>query len=242
MFLFVFFIISSTVSYFSCSQSLSQVYDVCDNCRSLTVNGHVELSVLPDLCTIILSKQSIDLRSAAVAYDDTINTMTNIINIAKKIGIDSEDIQTINFSLQPIYRTDPTNGKIINEGYQASEDLLLKVRNTSKIGPLLNASVRTDAKVKSLQFSIEFIDSYTEMIRHDGITKAKLVAMQISKSANITLLKVIAISETTIQPCMMPMYQVGGFDLTRKTESPNSAVSAGELKLCYDVTVTYQFE
>jgi uncharacterized protein YggE len=122
--------------------------------------------------------------------------MTDVIAALKAEGLDPKDIQTSNFTVQPLYeeRKDGRSPKIV--GYQVSNSVHLTVHDIGKLGQILDKVVTLGANdVNSIEFGVAepeaLKDDARKLAMRNAIANAKLYA----EAAGATLGKVLTISE-----------------------------------------------
>jgi uncharacterized protein YggE len=71
----------------------------------ITVTGQAEVRVPPDEILFTLAVENVD-RDMLVANKRTDDSVRQILGIARKNGVKSEDVQTSQISVQPKYNTD----------------------------------------------------------------------------------------------------------------------------------------
>src|SRR6185503_18916301 len=101
-------------------------------------------------------------------------------------GVDKNDIQTSNYSVQPQYEYQQANcppgvlcpqGKQVLTGYEVTQTTTVKVRDTSKAGDLLAGVGKQGAsEVSGLTFTFNDPDSVQNMARDNAIAAAKTKA------------------------------------------------------------------
>jgi len=105
----------------------------------------------PDLATLTfdISTQEKDLRQT---YDRASQSMRKIVALAEKSGIPKEDIYSGVLTVRPWYDSDR---KKKAKSYSVSGQITLKVRDFSKLGPILEGSVEDGiTDFRSLTYSL----------------------------------------------------------------------------------------
>jgi len=209
--------------------------------RLLTVNGHGEARHAPDMATI-----SAGVRTQAATAQDALrgNTaaMNKVFATMKPLGIAERDMQTSNFSVQPVYQQAPSDvpqtepAKII--GYQVFNQVTLIVRDISKLGDALDAFVAAGAnEMYGVSFGIANTDQLTDEARDAAIKDAARKADLMAKSADVKLGRLISISESSSAP-PEPMYRAR----LAKAEGAPVPTAAGEQVLAADATLVYEID
>lgn len=188
--LFVFCLISLLWRGFYQWKSFEQ-----DNYDQLTVSGEGKVYVEPDLATITLGLETNGEDVQEITKTST-ESMNKMIEEIKKLGVNSADIQTTQYSVNPQYSwTD--EGRQEN-GYQIEQNVEVKIRDFSKISNVLSVATQSGANViNSLQFSIENEDTAKENARAEAIEKAKIKAEWIAAQTGIKLGKITSVYESS---------------------------------------------
>ena len=204
--------------------------------RTITVSGEAEVSGKPDTARLSAGVLS-QAPTAAAALTANTTAMNRVFATLKMAGIPDNKIQTSNFSVQPQYppfRPDaPEPRNII--GYQVSNQVSVTVDDLTKVGPALDALVRSGAnQVGEISFSIANPKPLAERARSlavaDAIAKARTLAM----AAGVNLGPLLSIQEgSAIRP--VPMFARAA--LAAAPAPP--PIAAGEESVSVNVTMTY---
>lgn len=208
--------------------------------RLLTVNGHGEARHAPDMATI-----SAGVRTQATTAQEALRANTAAMNkvfaTMKPLGIEEKDMQTSNFSVQPVYQQNPAGvpqtepNKIV--GYQVFNQVTVVVRDISKLGTALDAFITAGAnEMYGVSFAIADTDQLTDDARDAAIKDATRKAGLMAKSAGVKLGRLVSISESSNAP-PVPMYQAR----FAKAEA-SVPTAAGEQVLNADATLVYEIE
>ncbi len=152
-----------------------------DGARTITVTGHAEAVVAPDIAFVTAGIVTTGA-SAEAARADNDRTMRRIIDALDALGIDKRNIATSQFSLQPIYRNDGKDGSPgAISGYRLQNSVTVKVEDLGKIGPVIDAAFAAGAnQFQGLRFAVRDDGRlYDELLRKavlDGRHKAEVMA------------------------------------------------------------------
>jgi uncharacterized protein YggE len=121
--------------------------------EAFTVTGEGTVSVKPDIATVIVGVES--QGTTVKAVQDNLNTAINAVSEAiKKTGVESKDIKTSNYNVNPTY--DYTGNTQRITGYQASSNLTIKVRNIEKANSVVDASTAAGANtIGGITFDVD---------------------------------------------------------------------------------------
>ncbi len=122
--------------------------------------------------------------------------MTGVIAALKAEGLDPKDIQTANFTVQPLYeeRKDGRSPNVV--GYQVTNSVQLTVRDIGKLGQILDKVVTLGANdVNSIEFGVAEPEALKDEARKLAMRKAIANAKLYAEAAGAKLGKVLTISE-----------------------------------------------
>lgn len=106
----------------------------------------------PDLATLTFDVSSQD-KALSQAYTKATQSMQQIVAVAQKNGLKKEEIVTGVLTLTPSYDLDRNKKP---KSYYVHGEIVLKVHDFSKIGPILDDSVQNGlADFRSLEYSLE---------------------------------------------------------------------------------------
>ncbi len=176
----------------------------------LTVVGEGRVDSIPDMATIRLGV-SADGKTAAQALDQTSEATAQILAYLAEAGIDPRDIQTRDLSLSPLWenRSSSSNQPPRIGGYQASNTVLVRVRDLQKLGAILDNSVESGANTfNGLTFGLQDPDPVQDAARRAAVSEAMRKAALYAEAAGLTLGRVISLTEGGAgvpEPAMMRM-------------------------------------
>ncbi|MDO8481848.1 MAG: SIMPL domain-containing protein [bacterium] len=217
--------------------------------NTISVNGEGEVFAVPDTALFSVTVQT-TAKDVKTAQDATTKKGNDVIAYLKSQAVDEKDIQTTDYSVNPQYEWSQSacpqggycpGGKQILTGYQVSQTLSVKVRDTKKAGELLSGvSSRGATEVSGLSFTIDDEDALKAEARDKAITQAKDKAEVLAKSLGVSLVRVVGFSENGGGG---PIYYAkatamglgGGMD-----SAPAPEIPVGQNKIVSDVSVTYE--
>jgi uncharacterized protein YggE len=174
-----------------------------DTLRTVSVSGHGQVTVQPDMAVIVLGVQT-DAHYANVALAQNNKRMQALISLVKKQGVAAADIQTQAIRLQPRYsdeRRQPGKPTLEVIGYTALNTLELRVRDLPKLGELLNAAVQSGGNtIQGLRFALSDPGPFVDKARVAAISDARHKAEQLAALTSVTLGKVLTLTESSAIP------------------------------------------
>jgi uncharacterized protein YggE len=197
----------------------------------LTVTGEATANVEPDLAQIRAGVTS-QSRTAKEASETNAKAATALLASLRAAGIDDKDVQTARLALQPTYDNSngSTRGRIT--GFQASNQVTVKVRQIAKLADVIDGMVSAGATdIGGIDFIVSAHSQALDQARAEAIVDARRKAEIYAKAAGVTLGRVIALSEDQSAPVPMMMQ-------ARAAAAP--PVMPGEKTLQLVVTVSYE--
>jgi len=161
---------------------------------------------------------------------------TAIIDKLKSMGVADKDIQTANFSVQPITqqpRTGATTPSI--SGYRVNNQLNIKIRKIEDAGKILDAALAAGANnIYGISFTVDDPTPYQQQARAAAVKDAMDKAGQLAKAANIQLGKVLVITESS-GAAPRPVFRAAAMS----ADAASVPLEGGELEI--SVTVEMKF-
>jgi uncharacterized protein YggE len=224
------------------------------NANTITLSGHGEVKAVPDIANVFFSIRK-DGKTVKEAQDAVALVEKSALDFLKNSNVAEKDIQTSNASFNPKYEfvTDtkllvpcnefgcpPRPGKNVITGYEASESITVKIRNTDDVGKImqgLGGLGVTD--LNGPNFTIDNEDSLKAQARKKAIDDARVKADVLSKDLGVTLGRIANFSESGNNG---PIFFGKAFSATDSAAvAPAPAqIPAGENTISSDVTITYE--
>jgi uncharacterized protein YggE len=160
---------------------------------SLTATGAIRTS--PDKVDITTGVMS-QAPTAKEALAKNSAAMTEVIAALKAEGLDPKDIQTTNFTVQPLYeeRKDGRSPNIV--GYQVTNSVHLTVHDIGKLGQILDKVASLGANdIGSIEFGVAEPEALKDEARKLAVSNAIANAKLYAEAAGGKLGKVLTISE-----------------------------------------------
>lgn len=216
--------------------------------HTISFRGTAEIKAIPDLATFNITVRVED-KTVLAAQQKMTEKTNKALALFKAKGVESKDIQTTNYNSNPkyTYHQDPCQknicppGKNLLTGYEASQTISLKLRDTTKAGEILTAIAALGiAEVSGPAFSIENNEKYRAQAQAEAIAKAKAEALSTAQNLGITLKKIVNFSEEPrgFEPRMM-LAKSMAFE---SMQSAMPQLEAGEQKVVSAVVITYEIE
>ncbi len=205
--------------------------------NTISVGGSGQASGQPDNATVMLGV-SVSDANVGDAVSKSNETMQAITDAMTALGIEAKDIQTTNFNVWPEDRYDNTGQPTGQRVYHVDSTVQVKVRNLETVGDVIDKGLQAGANnVGGLNFGIENSDALESDARTKALDDAHRKASELAAAMGVILGDPIIVTESS-----------GGFSPIAygKVEVAQAAgggappISAGELSVQVDVSVTYR--
>lgn len=207
----------------------------------LSVSGEGQASVAPDMAIVSLAVVR-QAKTAGAATAANTAAMNEVLAALKSDGIAERDIQTSNFSIYPQYRRSETkNGTIETQeivGYEVTNSLSVKVRDLTKLGGLIDQSVKLGVNSGGeISFTNDKPDDAIRDARKAAVAEALDKAKTLTEAAGVKLGKILEISEGSARP--MPPAPMMRMAMAKDMAPAPVPVAAGENTYTVTVNVTF---
>jgi uncharacterized protein YggE len=159
------------------------------------VTGEGSVSVAPDYAEI-RSGVTTRAKTAKEATDTNAKLMTAISAALVSAGIAQKDIQTSQFSLQPVYEPQQANAPPKLAGFSVSNQVEVTIREVDKVGDILDRLVTTGAtNIGSIEFLHSDPSKVLDQAREAAMADARRKAEVYARAAGVSLGPVVWITE-----------------------------------------------
>lgn len=198
----------------------------------LSATGTV--SRVPDVATIGAGvvTQSVAAGDAMAA---NASRMSATVAALRKAGVADRDIQTSSISLQPQYRYGENKPPVLT-GYQASNRVMVRLRDVARAGAVLDALVAAGAnQIDGPNFSVDKPEAALDEARTQALAAARARAELYAKAAGLHVARIVRITESgAAQPAPRP------FLMAAARKEADTPVERGEQDLSVTISVTFE--
>ena len=167
---------------------------------SISVSAQGSTRVTPDRATIQIGVQTRGATASAASAENA-RVAQRVIAAIRALGIGSEQISTVNYSVNPEYRHIENRSPEVT-GYTVHNTVVVDVRQIEQVGRVIDASLGAGANMIN---SLDFYASNTEEARRAAlaaaVAKARLDAEVIARAAGGTL---GSLAEANVGAYMIP--------------------------------------
>ena len=218
--------------------------------NTITVSGEGEVFAVPDTATFSVTVQE-EAKEVQDAQETATEKANAIIAYLKNAGIEEKDIKTTDYSVYPQYDyiQDVCRdglcppGRQELRGFQVSQTLTVKVRDTKQAGELLSGvGSRGAAQVSGLSFTVDDEDELQAEARAMAIEDARTKAAELAKDLGVQIVRIVGFSEDGYYPPVPYAYGRGGIamDAAEGVKLSAPELPVGENKIVSNVSVTYE--
>lgn len=206
--------------------------------RRLTVTGQGDVKAQPDQAEITLGVVTEDPASKAAAAANAAAAQ-KIQSAVLGLGIAKRDIQTTNYSVQPIYTPEQTgpNGTprpTAITSYRVTNQVRITVRDLSRLGEIIDAATAAGSNsVDNIAFGMQDPTVLERQALRKAVANARDKADQIAAAAGVRIVGIYELNEGGIQrPYPMAF--------SRAAESAPTPINPGETTVTATVTIVYE--
>jgi uncharacterized protein len=205
--------------------------------RMLNVNGTGIVKASPDMARIVLGYVN-EEKDAKSSQANNAKVSNEIIRVLKGLGIDDKDLQTVDFSITPVYTYEPNKDPYIR-GYQTSNMLSVAVRDLGKIGTVIDVSASAGAnRFQNISFDIADRETIKFQAIEEAMRDARKKAETALKPEGEKILQIVTISVDGGWAQTTPTYRN---DMKEGVAPSAPTIQPGELSITITVQVTYSF-
>lgn len=230
-----------------------------DGFSSITLSGHGEVSAVPDIATVYFTVSK-EAKTNKDALDGAAVIEKKALEFLKTKGVEDKDIKASNISSYPKYTYvrgvcpqmeiaggatvsyDCGSGKQVLTGYEASENITVKVRNVDDAGAIIQGLGGVGvSNVNGPNFAIDEEDALKAEARKKAIDDAQAKAKILAKDLGVRLGKVTSFYDSSdgYGPMMYAESAVSK-DSRSVVSSAPAQLPKGENTITSDVTITYE--
>lgn len=220
--------------------------------NTISVSGEGEVFAVPDTAEINFSVRN-EAKNLADAQKVVSDKTAQILSMLAQQGIEEKDIKTQSYTSYPKY--DYGNNEVVCMsigcptprpstpvivGYEVSQTVTVKVRDTEKVSAVLEGLAKIGVSdMNGPQFTIADEDALVAQARKIAIDDAKAKAKTLAKDLDVRLVEIVSFTDDGSNP--YPMYYAkAGMADGATMESSALELPKGENKISSRITITYK--
>ena len=228
--------------------------------NTITLSGHGEVSAVPDVANINFTIKK-EAKTTKEAQNKVAEVEKKVLDFLKGKKVAEKDIKTVNVSFYPKYNyarvlcpqieTSNVSGvaydcggsKQVLIGYEASENIAAKIRNTDDVGSIMQGLGAIGVSdLSGPNFTIDNEDSLKSEARKKAIDDAKEKAKILAKDLGVRLGRIANFSENGGYGGPI-YYAKDAITMGSVNSAPAPAeIPKGENTINSDVTITYEIK
>jgi len=200
----------------------------------IVVVGEAKLSYKPDIAYLTFGAVE-QAATAEAAQTQLATRLAKVFERAKSLGIADGDIASGTYNIAPQYAYNPGSAPRIS-GYQATQQLIVTLRDVKGVGRVLDAIVRDDgATTASIRFALTAGKDPELDARTRAIQDARDKADAMAKAAGVRLGSAISVSDAS-----SPSYPSLDYSLAGKAaQAPSTQIPTGDVELTVRMQVQF---
>jgi uncharacterized protein YggE len=216
--------------------------------NTITVSGTGDVFAVPDTATF--SFTVMNTAKDVTTAQTSVNTKGNdIIAYLKQASVDEKDIQTTDYSVNPHYEYGTIAcpggycppGKSTLTGYDVSESVTVKVKDTKKAGTLLSGIGSKGAtNISGLSFTVADETALEAQARTKAIDDARTKATELAKELGVSIVRVVGYNEGGGGPIYYAKAMAMDSGMGGAPSAPAPEIATGQNKITSNVSVTYE--
>lgn len=227
--------------------------EVTDRPATISVSGEGEVLAIPDIGRFSFSVLA-EADDATTAQEESGQKINTILAYLKEVGVEDKDIKNLSYNLHPKYRYEEQvcpagtfceRGRRIQDGFEVSQTIEVKVRDTDEAGSILSGvGERGATNISGLSFTIDDEESLKEESRAKAIADAKAKAEVLADQLGVSLVRILDFSEGGYAP-MPYMERAEAFSVAMDDAGGvggGPSVPTGEQSTKSNVTLIYEIK
>jgi uncharacterized protein len=163
--------------------------------RTLSLSASGAVKTTPDKVDISTGVTS-EAKTAREALDKNTEAMTKVVEALKEDGIHPKDIQTTNFSVNPVYERPAEGRPPVVVGYRVTNQVRISLHDAKKLGAILDKVVRLGAnQIDAIEFGVEEPEALKDAARKLAVNNITDNAKLYAEAAGVGLGPILSISE-----------------------------------------------
>ena len=221
-----------------------QAQNVSNPSRTISFTAEGKILAKPDVAIITASVITQGAEATEVQNENN-SKMQQVIDFVKKQGVSEEDLQTVNYALNPQYDynwcrqglNDSRSCPPKITGYELTQTLQIKLRDFNKITTIVGGLSSAGAnQISEVHFEIDDPEDYKNQARILALQKVAKRAQLLSNETSLKLGRIVNITESN----NTPIYFKAASAL--ESAAVPAPLETGTQDLRVNLTVTYELQ
>ncbi len=209
--------------------------------RLISVTGEATTELKPDMAAARFGVENTAV-TAQEAQRDNAQKMTAVINALAAQGIPKDDIQTSNFSVNPVYEwhDEKPVSKQVLVGFRCNNTVAVRLYDLTKVGNIIDAAAGAGANsIYGISFGIKEPDPIKNDTLAKAVKNAREKANIMASAAGVTITAVHSISDGYYS---VPSVSEGmRSDLAFAKSMADTPIESGSVAVTASVRVEFEF-
>ncbi|HXF43955.1 MAG TPA: SIMPL domain-containing protein [Candidatus Paceibacterota bacterium] len=217
--------------------------------RTFSAQAEGKAIAIPDIAQFSFSVITEGGKDIASIQKQNTKKMNDVIDFVKSEGVDSKDIKTTGYSVEPRYQNYTCNTSDIESGrfcpppeivgYTVRQNVSVKIRDFAKIGGILSGVVQKGANsVSGVSFSLDDPTAVQAEARAKAIEKAKAKAAELARAGGFRIGRLVSINDGGFYyPVYERAFGMGGDGATKL---PVPTIESGSQEIVVNVSLVYE--
>lgn len=200
---------------------------------TITVVGQADEMVKPDIADI---SGGVTTKAATAKAAEAQNNaqMSKVIKTVEAAGVKAADVRTDGFSIYPNYTQ--KQGSQVLDGFQATNNIDITVRNLSQVGPIVDTLVQAGAnQIQNVNYLVSNPSVIRKQLYGDALADAKSQAQSIADKLGVSITGVKSVDASGNSGVFQPLFT----EKLAAATSASMALSPGTQDVSTNVTVVY---
>lgn len=163
--------------------------------QTVSVTGTADVWVVPDEVVLSLGVETRD-RSLSVAKARHDEIMTRALAVARRFGVEAQNVKTDYISIEPSYDGDANEFSYKLEGFTVKKNLVLLLKDTSKFEALLTEVLEAGVNhVHGVEFRTSELRKHKDRARALAVAAAREKASALAKELDRAVGRAVSIDE-----------------------------------------------
>ena len=208
------------------------------NATTFNLAAYGEVRVAPDMANITLGVMT-EGKTAQEAMQQNAAKMTQVVAALRRAGIAERDIQTSNLNLNAQYQYRENQPPVL-VGYQASNNVTVRVLDLNRLGSAIDAVVSAGAnQIHSIGFGLQDPKAAEDEARRRAVAALQSKANLYAEATGYRLNRLVNLTEGGgyAAPPPRPMPMLARAEMAQDASTP---VQGGELVVRIDISGMFQ--
>ena len=175
------------------------------------------------------------------AVTEVTNKMNELVNKLRALGIKDADLNPQQYTVSPRY--DYPDGRERLTGYQATQQVNVKVRDAKLLGSVLKTAADAGAnQIGDLRRTVDEPEPYKKEARLKAIANAKERAQALSSALGVRFVRVLNYYESSNDGQPYPYYSKAEMGLGGGGGVPTPDIPSGSQEILSTVTITFEIQ